>query len=127
MVSFNRGAPRGVFKREAVPVKTALFPPAATAAIPAGCFLAVDVKIAFLRGTASQCMQESRSRWRPLNHLFRRRAVDSDESRSRFGLSHEILGNRAIARFPRDSCRTHASATRQLDLAAWARLPTRPL
>eukprot|EP00959_Pyramimonas_sp_CCMP1952_P382553 8016165-Pyramimonas_sp.AAC.1 len=43
-------------------------------------------------------MQESRSRVGHPCNWFRRRALDTQESRSRIGLSSDLRGNRAIAR-----------------------------
>eukprot|EP00959_Pyramimonas_sp_CCMP1952_P370548 7760747-Pyramimonas_sp.AAC.1 len=63
-------------------------------------------------GTPSQSKYTARSRV-GVRNLFRRPALDIQESRSRSGLSHDVLSNRAIARdFLVISCKTHASATR---------------
>eukprot|EP00959_Pyramimonas_sp_CCMP1952_P198780 4157807-Pyramimonas_sp.AAC.1 len=64
--------------------------------------------------TSSQCFPKSRPRTGPphnsyknrvrivltrgtSSHLFKRRALGAQESRSRFGCSHDVLGNRAVA------------------------------
>eukprot|EP00959_Pyramimonas_sp_CCMP1952_P323510 6770013-Pyramimonas_sp.AAC.1 len=81
-------------------------------------------------------MQESRRCVGLPCNVLKRRALDTKESRSRFGLSR-VVPRGVLASCPsktscpsmrpRDSCRTHASATRLLDLVAWARLPDPPV
>eukprot|EP00959_Pyramimonas_sp_CCMP1952_P474335 9503283-Pyramimonas_sp.AAC.1 len=72
-------------------------------------------------------MQESCSRVGRSRNLFKRRALDTKESRSRSGLfSRCSWESRYRSSSPRGSCCSHASATRLLDMTAWARLPDPP-
>eukprot|EP00959_Pyramimonas_sp_CCMP1952_P368757 7724092-Pyramimonas_sp.AAC.1 len=63
-------------------------------------------------------MHESRSPVGFPDTLFKRRALDNQESRSRFGLSRELHGIRAIAR---DVLAMHAGRT--LQQPAWSIWP----